>query len=191
MSTGRCPPGSGGGGGGGGRRVFFFFGGVGVVPPGALLESSAEQSHFSHVSCSPTAPVRGKESLPVISIEILVPLVSPAGCGRMAPCAPTGSGRLSRGLLLLWGKCTAGWLWPWGGGSVLRAGPTRGRRPSFGAVSAPESCSEQDAALRWPSPASYRGAAFGCWGAPPPRAQTLGVGGGWRGPGCDRGGREA
>ncbi|XP_038024696.1 receptor activity-modifying protein 2 isoform X3 [Anas platyrhynchos] len=26
----------------------------------------------------------------------------PAGCGRMAPCAPTGSGRLSRGLLLLW-----------------------------------------------------------------------------------------
>lgn len=46
------------------------------VPPGEPLQSSTEQSHFSHVSCSQTAPVRGKELLPVISIEILVPVVS-------------------------------------------------------------------------------------------------------------------
>nr|XP_038024695.1 receptor activity-modifying protein 2 isoform X3 [Anas platyrhynchos] len=73
----------------------------GLLTPDGAAKGAEASPRPGRPGC-PTAPVRGKESLPVISIEILVPLVSPAGCGRMAPCAPTGSGRLSRGLLLLW-----------------------------------------------------------------------------------------
>lgn len=37
----------------------------------------------------------------------------------MAPCAQTGSGRLSRGLLLLWGKCVTGGPGATGGSAPL------------------------------------------------------------------------
>ncbi|XP_071584812.1 receptor activity-modifying protein 2 isoform X1 [Heliangelus exortis] len=87
------------------------------VPPGEPLYSRAEQSHFSHVSCSQTAPVRGKELLPVISIEILVPGVSrqpSAGWHRThyrAPAAAPG------------GCCCSGHSW--GPGSAMRASRQR------------------------------------------------------------------
>lgn len=107
----------------------------------------------------------------------------------MAPCAQTGSGRLSRGLLLLWGKCAGGGPGATGGGR-LRAShhPARGRPPACGARGRGLGSAQPTAhpgtgpagqsrgrpwrpSSAWPGASGRR--ATGAVGCPPPRSSPV------------------